>query len=379
MVVRLKNMIKTISRRDFFKIAAVFALIPAKASPSFLKENKFGKILLSTSNPKKINGSDFNLLIKDLDTGQEKLIATSILLHSFEKNPIDPSEVVAVGQWERELYVINVENGLIKRKIQIESPHEMFVGHGAFSSDGKLFYASVASYDGSNGVGLINVYELKSGEKIKSFSSDGIEPHMIYWLDKDKKLLILNPGIGPDPAHLKNQKISNEEIFPSITLIDVETEKTLKKVDLKKEGLCLGHLSSDDKGFCFLIGGAKSKDKGFLPKAVKLEPNFDLKSFSIDEKNIPSPLLSPIVDPEGKIAAATAHTFNRVYFWDFQKGSLIKKIDFPSPTGLAITKDGSHFVIASKEKISLIDRKTLKTNHQISLGNNGPAGHCLII
>lgn len=370
------------SRRAFFKLLAVSAIIPLPPALPNPKQKKLGKLLLSTFNAKNIGGSYFNLLIYDLDYGDTKQIPTKSLLHSFEINPLNPNEIVSMGQWESELYIFDLKTLNIKRVIKSDAPKELFVGHGAYSPDGNLFYASVALY-GKNpdhlGNGFINVYDVKSGKKLEVISSEGFEPHSILWLKDGKELLVLNPGISSDQSKGKNDKKVNKTIRPSISLLDIPSNKLLKKIDLNSQELCFGHLSANLKNDFFLIGAKRSGINRWKPKAYKFDRNLNLTPLELDGPEMDSPLLSPIIDQEGRFSAATSPSSNTVYFWNFKNEKLLKKFEIKSPTGITLTADHSHFAIAANEEIVLIDANNLEIKKTLSLGAHQPKGHIQII
>jgi hypothetical protein len=370
------------SRRDLFKIFGAMAVAPLLPSFSVQKNNQLGRLLLSTYTENKINGSYFQLLIYDLDQGKIQKIPTPSLQHSFEINPIDPNEVISQVQWGRELCIHDLKSLKIKKILKTQSPKELFVGHGVYTQNGTHFYSSVAQYDKGYerpGKGSLNIYEVKSGKKVGSLSSGGFEPHGTIWLDGEKTLLVLNPGIGPDKEVGENIKRINNLFIPSINILEVNSGKVIKQIDLKPLEISLGHLSVNKKGDLLLIGGKASGNGHWRPKAFKFENDFKLTSLELDEPETSNPLLSPQLDPIGKFASATSPSFNRVYFWDFQTGKLLNKLEINDPLGVTLSLDKSHFVIAGSNKITLLDAANLKVKKTISLGDYSPKGHCLVI
>ncbi len=256
------------------------------------------------------------------------------------------------------------------------------MGHGGYSPDGDLFYSSMAIYDkkyGPLGKGFINVYNLSSGEKVEVLSTEGYEPHDLLWMELNKKLLVLNPGINKNTSFLKNEK-KIESFIPSIEVLDIIAKKNLDKIDLKSQEVCFGHLNQNLKKDLILIGAKKSGNQKWMPRASRLDENLNLTFMESEESEADAPLLSPQIDLKGKYAGATSHTANKIYFWDFKTGKMVKKINQHSPTGLTLSADGSHFVAAAWDKIILIDGKSLEVKRTIGLGEGiNTLSHCLIV
>lgn len=370
------------SRRNFFKIIFASAFFPSSYSLPPQGKKKLGKLILPTYNEKKLKGQNTFISVLDLDSENFISIPSNFMFHSFEINPRNSNEGVALGQWENEMAIFDLKNRRLKKVIKSDAPKEFFVGHGVYSPDGNLFYSSMAIYDkkyGPLGKGFINVYNLSSGDKIEVFSTEGYEPHGLLWMELNKKLLVLNPGINKNTSLLKNER-KIESFLPSIEVLDIISKKNLDKIDLKSKEICFGHLNQNPKKDLFLIGAKKSENQKWIPRASRLDKDLKLTFMESEEFETDAPLLSPQIDHDGKYAGATSHTGNKIYFWDYKTGKMVKKIEQHSPTGLALSADGSHFLVAAWDKIILIDGKNLEVKNTISLGEGiTTLSHCLVI
>ncbi len=73
-----------------------------------------------------------------------------------------------------------------------------FYGHGHFSPDGRLLYASENDFDGNRGV--IGVYDAKDRfKRIMEFDAGGIGTHDMTVSDDGRLLIIANGGIETHP------------------------------------------------------------------------------------------------------------------------------------------------------------------------------------
>jgi uncharacterized protein len=81
------------------------------------------------------------------------------------------------------------------RTIQSQ-PGRHFFGHGAFSPDGRLLFASENDFD--NATGMVGIYDATDGfARIGEFPTDGVGPHELLLLDDGRTLAICNGGRRP--------------------------------------------------------------------------------------------------------------------------------------------------------------------------------------
>ncbi len=371
------------SRRTFFKIIAISTIIPKSLSFSNEIKKNFGKVLISTYNPKKISGTNFGFVMMDLDNEKLSQVSTPFLLHSFEINPTNPDEVVALCKWTPEFYLYDLNSLKLKNSIKTGSADELFVGHGNFSSDGKFFFASVADYKKLGpriGKGFINVYETSSGKKINRIASGGYEPHMSQWIKMDEDLLVLNTGVGFEDQFLNNTNYKPiGSLKSSIEIINVNSGKVLKSNTLSDQNLSFAHLSSNNNGDIFLIGGQRTPNRHWIPKAYLCDENLNLTSLELNEPEINDQMLSPKINKDGKLAGASSPWSNKIFFWDIKSKNLVKKFEIEQPAGLDLAKNEDSFVILAKNKIVLVDPNTFSVRKSFDLGKLEPRAHCKII
>lgn len=95
-----------------------------------------------------------------------------------------------------------------------------FYGHGVFSSNGKLLYASENDYD--NASGKIGIYDATSDFiRLGEFDTFGTGPHEILLLDDGKTLVVANGGIETHPD-FGRAKLNLATMQSSIAFIDTK-------------------------------------------------------------------------------------------------------------------------------------------------------------
>lgn len=107
-----------------------------------------------------------------------------------------------------------------------------YFGHGAFSPDGQLFYASENDFDANAGV--IGIYDCLSGfARIGEVPAHGIGTHDIT-VTSDGMLVIANGGIQTHPDFGRT-KLNLDHMEPSLALVDAKSGSLIQKHSLPAE------------------------------------------------------------------------------------------------------------------------------------------------
>ena len=118
-----------------------------------------------------------------------------------------------------------------------------FYGHGAFSRDGRLLYATENDFDGARGV--IGIYDVGAGyRRVGEFPSGGVGPHDLALLEGGRVLVVANGGLREHPDIGNGRRILNPEaVETTLAYIDLATGTLLERHDLGAIGtLSLRHL-----------------------------------------------------------------------------------------------------------------------------------------
>lgn len=117
------------------------------------------------------------------------------------------------------LVVDCAEGREIARLTTPENRH--FYGHGAFSADGKLLYATENEIE--TGEGRISVWDAAAGYKrIGEFSSGGVGPHEILRAP-DGGLLVANGGLRTHPDH-EREDLNKDTMTPNLAWLSQSGE-----------------------------------------------------------------------------------------------------------------------------------------------------------
>ena len=123
-----------------------------------------------------------------------------------------------------------------------------FFGHGCFSPDGRLLYASENDFTANRGV--IGLYDARDGyRRIGEYPTYGIGTHDLSVSDDGRLLIAANGGIETHPDFGRT-KLNLDRMEPSLALIDAATGALVERHDLpaKLSRLSTRHIDLDAKG-----------------------------------------------------------------------------------------------------------------------------------
>ena len=121
-----------------------------------------------------------------------------------------------------------------------------FCGHGCFSADGALLYATELDDAGD---GVVGVYAVRRGfTRIGEFPTGGADPHDIRLTPDGRALWVANGGIRTDPS-LPRARLDLESFESGVALLDAASGAPLSRHALDgADALSLRHLALDARG-----------------------------------------------------------------------------------------------------------------------------------
>lgn len=227
-----------------------------------------------------------------------------------------------------------------------------FYGHGIFSPDGKLLYATENDYENERGV--IGIRDATDNyRQIGEFSSDGVGPHDITLLADSKTAVVANGGILTHPE-MGRQKLNLSTMQPSLTYLDLRSGDVVEQVSLPKSlhQLSIRHLAiakNDLIVFGCQYQGAKRDlppligfhKRGEEPKLVTapLETHRSMKNY----------VGSVTIDASSHYVAASCPRGNLVTYWDVATQTYVGMSSMQDVCGLAKTQKAGEFLQTSGE------------------------------
>jgi hypothetical protein len=197
-----------------------------------------------------------------------------------------------------------------------------FYGHGTFSRDGRLLYAT--EHDNETRAGLIGVYDATGGYKrVGEFPTYGIGPHEAILLADGKTLAVANGGIE---THIETgrEKLNLSSMQPSLAFVDSTTGRLvsqhMQRADIHK--LSIRHLVQDGRGTvwfgCQWEGGDADTPEligcAGIDKPLRIiEPATPMGS------TLAGYIGAVAVSPDGRLIAASAPRAGRILYVDTEK------------------------------------------------------------
>lgn len=143
------------------------------------------------------------------------------------------------GNWAA---IVDVTTGAVGR-IVTSPPERHFFGHGAFSTDGRLLYATENEI--ATGQGVLGIYDATAGyRRVDEHPTFGVGPHDLAFLPGGGNIVVANGGTRTHPQ--TGREILNESVLePSLTVVNAHSGEILRKIELATslKGLSIRHLS----------------------------------------------------------------------------------------------------------------------------------------
>ncbi|MBB3645260.1 hypothetical protein FHX14_001430 [Rhizobium sp. BK619] len=241
-----------------------------------------------------------------------------------------------------------------------------FYGHGAFSPDGRLLYASENDFDGNRG--MIGIYDASNRfTRIGEFETYGIGPHDMTVSDDGRLLIVANGGIETHPDFGRT-KLNLGEMQPSLTLIDAATGALIEKHLLPAQWaeLSTRHVDLDDKGRIWFACQYEGHRKDLPPLvghfAKGEEPSFiDLPEQTT--RGLANYVGAIAVNRSEGIVGITSPKGGASVTLDARTGKVLAETVIPDAAGIAPAKSG--FAVSSYDGDFLSTRSDVAWDQHI--------------
>lgn len=212
-----------------------------------------------------------------------------------------------------------------------------YYGHGGFSQDGRLLYASENDIAGERGV--IGIYDVGRGyRKIGEHSSYGIGPHEIMLLSDGKTIAVGNGGIDTVPDAWR-AKLNLDTMKPSLVFVDAESGKLIAKHAMTGEfkSLSVRHVTQDKAGLIW-FGGQWEGSPSETPQLVgSAGPDRELRLVDAPGggKDLRGYIGAMAVSNDGRFIAASAPKAGHVLYVDSESGKVVGKSTLKDVCGIS--------------------------------------------
>ena len=269
--------------------------------------------------------------------------------HSFAVRPGEREAVHFARRPGRFALVVNLAQGAIVRGLETP-PERHFYGHGVFSRDGRLLYATENDFDGERGV--IGVYDAaRAYRRVGELPSHGVGPHEIALLSDGATLVVANGGIATHPD-LPRVKLNLPAMAPSLCFADRRSGALQRelRLDPALHRLSIRHLavSPDDTVAVAMQYEGPQHDRVPLVALQRGEGPLRLVE---GPRNVLRAMRnycgSVCFDASGRTIAVTAPRGNLVTFWDAGAGRYLSSADVADGCGVAPGAGPAEFLASS--------------------------------
>ncbi|WP_119388582.1 DUF1513 domain-containing protein [Taklimakanibacter lacteus] len=250
------------------------------------------------------------------------------------------------GNW---FAVIDAAKGRLLRTV-ISDKARHFYGHGVFTPDGRLLYAT--ENDTQTGDGILGIYDASNAyARIGEISSRGIGPHDIAFLPDGKTLVIANGGLRTLPGSGR-EVLNPDDIKPNIALVDADHDRTLAALELDRphQALSIRHMAvAQDRTVVF--GCQYQGNPNDLPPLVgTVSPDGKIQLLDMPEEELlgmANYVGSISLDRNEDVIAATSPQGGSVALWNRRTGAFLTRERMSDVCGVAALPAAHDFLLTS--------------------------------
>lgn len=311
------------------------------------------------------------------DGNYKRNMDIGFLAHGVIKNPLAEERVVVFEKKGPGGAEIDLKSNEIATRIMPAKGCE-FYGHGAYSKDGRLLYAT--EYEKSSYEGKMTVRDAKDFSVIDEFPTYGEWPHDCQFIDDGKVVAITNGG-----GHMDGGS------EPCVTYVSVPDGRLIEKVTFPNfSWLNAGHLLVGQRGDLAIAHamreGLHDRDSlGGISLRPRSAPLKTMVSPAAVTGAMKGETLSIVMHEESSVIAAT-NPYGRedglLTFWNMARQEFVSKLEVQQPRGVALSLDGRYWVVTmgrDKPGVMLLDRESrMPTNPPLAFECSSQGSHAYI-
>ncbi|MEM1306321.1 MAG: DUF1513 domain-containing protein [Pseudomonadota bacterium] len=224
-----------------------------------------------------------------------------------------------------------------------------FYGHGAFSGDGLLLYATENAFD--DGTGRIGVYDASADfVRVGEFATHGIGPHDIALMPDGQTLLVANGGIETHPdVGAGRTKLNLGTMAPNLAYIDTRSGDLIERHTLPSslQRLSLRHVDIGARGTVIVGGQLQRGGPPDAPVAMAHRMGTPLRPVPLTREArgaLRGYVSSVAVDAQGDVAALTSARGGAIVLINVRSGDVIDVRRRRDVSGVAAGAGGAFVV-----------------------------------
>lgn len=231
-----------------------------------------------------------------------------------------------------------------EQPVTLVSPADRhFFGHGAFSPDGRLLYATENDFEA--GEGVIGIYDVGAGyRRIGEFPTYGTGPHEMLLLADGLTFVVANGGIETHPDYGRAE-LNLDTMDPSVVFIDARDGALIgqMRLDAGLHQLSIRHMAVDVDGKvwfgCQFRGAPTDRPQlvGYATREGEIRL-IELPPQTLD--GMRNYIGSVAASGDGETIAVSSPEGGRVLTLDARRGSVLASVELANGCGLAPAGQG---------------------------------------
>lgn len=360
-----------IDRRGFLALLAAAAAAPFEAGAAGRDEDRGrGAPYLAARR----QDGRYEAVVLDGDTGRERLVLPlPDRGHSFAIDAARGRAVVFGRQPGFFALAFDLEGRGKPAALPLAAGRHFF-GHGAYTPDGALLFATENDYE--TGRGVLGVYDARDGHRrLGEIDTAGIGPHEVVMMPDGRTLCVANGGILTHPDY-ERIKLNIDTMEPNIAYFDIAKGELVEKVSLAPElhKLSIRHMVVDGAGAVW-FGCQYEGDPADRPPLVGRhvrgrEPELFPGPAEL-LRALDNYIGSVAVDASGTIVATSSPQGGLIAFWDTESGRYLGQRPIPDGCGIAPLERGH--VLATSGRGAISDMTPEAEQEIVPAGRNVPA------
>ncbi len=232
-----------------------------------------------------------------------------------------------------------------------------FEGHGAFSPDGGLLYATENDIEAARGV--IGVYDAGDAfRRVAEFDSGGMDPHELRLMPDGTTLVVANGGILTHPDY-PQENLDIAGMDPSLAYVDRRDGTLVARHRLPAElrQLSIHHLAVAGDGTVYAVVQDAIKRAEVLPLVIEHRPGAEpawIDPGAPTTARLAGYCGSAAIDRGGRIVAVSSPRGGYVMFWDRAEQRALGGLELADVCGLAPAAAAGTFVVTSGQGGALL-------------------------
>ncbi|MBO6759213.1 MAG: DUF1513 domain-containing protein [Roseibium sp.] len=267
--------------------------------------------------------------------------------HATAVSPDGKTAVVFARRPDRLAFVFDIET---RQRIHVfVSPEDRhFCGHGFFSQDGALLFATENDYEKETGE--LGIYAVDAAfRRIGAFATAGIGPHEALLLKDRQHIAVANGGIVTHPDYPR-QKLNLATMKPSISLLSAATGDLIETVALPGDfhQLSIRHMAEAANGDIWFGCQYEGPTTNVVPLVGVYRPGRSIKPIWANDqiyRQLNRNIGSVAASTDGHHISVTSPRGGKALTWNTMSEELVSTADVYDVGGVA--PKGSGFVLSA--------------------------------